>query len=105
MIVVFDKQYLKDLYEKGKTRDKSYRFQPEIVRGYIKGVSFLLKADDIKDLLNIRGLNYEVLKGNKQGISSIRINDKYRLEFKVTTYKDGILIKICNILDISNHYK
>ncbi|MEA4904731.1 MAG: addiction module killer protein, partial [Petrimonas sp.] len=28
MIVSFEKEYLRDLYEKGKTTDKKHRFQP-----------------------------------------------------------------------------
>ena len=30
MIVTFDKEYLKELYESGKTNDKKHRFQPDI---------------------------------------------------------------------------
>ena len=34
MIVTFEQEYLRSLYEKGKTDDKKHRFQPEIVRKY-----------------------------------------------------------------------
>lgn len=34
MIVVFDKEYLRDLYETGKTTEKKHRFQPEVVKKY-----------------------------------------------------------------------
>ena len=34
MIVTFDEQYLENLYTKGDSGEKKYRFQPEIVRGY-----------------------------------------------------------------------
>lgn len=33
MIVIFEEEYLKDMYETGKT-DKKHRYQPEIIRGY-----------------------------------------------------------------------
>ena len=34
MVVTFDKEYLKELYEFGKANDKKHRFQPDIVRRY-----------------------------------------------------------------------
>ncbi|KAA6312093.1 hypothetical protein EZS27_036915 [termite gut metagenome] len=34
MIVAFDKEYLRDVYETGKIDNKKHRFQPEIVRKY-----------------------------------------------------------------------
>ena len=38
MNVEFEKDYLADLYEKGKTTNKKHRFQPNIVKGYLKCV-------------------------------------------------------------------
>jgi proteic killer suppression protein len=38
MIVTFDKEYLKELYETGKTNDKKYRFQPDIIWRYQKRI-------------------------------------------------------------------
>lgn len=37
MYIEFDKEYLQELYEQGKTGDKKHRYQPEIVRGYFIG--------------------------------------------------------------------
>ena len=34
MVVTFDKEYLKELYEFGKAKDKNQRVQPDIVRRY-----------------------------------------------------------------------
>lgn len=50
-------------------------------------------------------LNYEVLKGDKKGISSVRINQQYRLEFTVRDVMNEQIITVCRLLDISNHYK
>jgi proteic killer suppression protein len=33
MKVEFKKEYLRELYENGKTTDKKHRFQPQIVMG------------------------------------------------------------------------
>jgi proteic killer suppression protein len=43
MNVEFEKDYLADLYEKGKTTDKKHRFQPNIVKGYLKCVKVLIR--------------------------------------------------------------
>lgn len=75
MNVEFEKEYLAELYEKGKTDDKKHRFQPQIVNGYLKCVKALLNASRMEDLYQYRSLNYEKLKGDKKGLSSLRIND------------------------------
>lgn len=81
MNVEFEKGYLADLYEKGKTDDKKHRFQPRVVSGYLKCVKALISASRLEDLYMFRALNYERLKGDKKGLSSLRINNQYRLEF------------------------
>ena len=103
--VTFDKEYLKDLYEEGKTEDKKHRFQPNIVKKYQERIKTLTAAPRIETLYQIKALNYEVLSGDKDGISSIRVNDKYRIEFTVEQVTDNQIVTICNILDLSNHYK
>lgn len=105
MYIEFDKDYLRELYENGKTSDKKHRFQPEIIRGYQKTVFVLSQSNAITDLFQIKSLNYEVLSGDKKGISSVRINRQYRLEFTVRDILDGQIITVCRLLDISNHYK
>ena len=74
MIVRFEKEYLCEMYETGKTTDKKHRFQPEIVRKYILCIKSLEAARNIESLYNVKSLNYEVLTGDKEVISSIRVN-------------------------------
>lgn len=105
MIVTFEETYLKELYESGKTSDKKHRYQPDIVRRYRKCVNFLKASSSIETLMRINSLNYEVLKGDKDGISSVRVNNKYRLEFLVSETWDEPIITVCNILELSNHYQ
>lgn len=100
MIVTFDKDYLCELYENGKS-DKRHRFQPDIIKRYKRGVDYLKSANKIEDLHLLPSLHYEALKGDKVGISSIRVNHQYRIEFTVTES----VVTICNILELSNHYK
>ena len=106
MKVEFEKDYLRELYETGKTTDKKHRFQPQIVRKYAVCVKVLEDAEKIEDLFRYNSLNYEKLKGNKQGLSSVRINDQYRIEFRELSNPNNILeIEICSLVDITNHYK
>ncbi len=50
MKVEFEKEYLRELYERGKTKSKKYRFQPQVVNGYLKCVRALQTAIRIEDL-------------------------------------------------------
>ena len=57
MKVEFEKKYLRELYEIGKTTDKKHRFQPQVVNGYLKCVRVLHKATRIEDLFLIKSLS------------------------------------------------
>lgn len=105
MEIKFEKEYLRQLYEKGKTTDKKYRFQPQVVKRYRLRIDALKMASCIEDLFPIHALNYEVLKGDKKGISSIRVNDRYRVEFTVSKVVSETVVIVCNIIELSNHYK
>ncbi|MDE6717954.1 MAG: type II toxin-antitoxin system RelE/ParE family toxin [Muribaculaceae bacterium] len=105
MEVIFEKEYLRELYEKGKSKDKKHRFQPQIVARYQLRIKTLESVESIEELFPLKLLNYEVLKGDKAGISSIRVNDQYRIEFKVSKIESENVVTICNILELSNHYK
>ena len=106
MIVKFDKEYLSELYYNGKCSDKKHRYQPDIVKRYKRRIDTLNDASCIEVLYRLNLLEYEVLSGDKEGISSIRVNDRYRIEFIVSQEEDGkSLLTICNIIELSNHYK
>lgn len=105
MIVTFEHQYLKTLYEAGRSPDKKHRYQPDIIRRYQKAINFLRGASCIEALWRIRSLQYEVLSGDKAGLSSVRVNDQYRVEFSVTLNEDEPILTICNVIELSNHYK
>ena len=104
MRIEFDKDYLRDLYEKG-VADKKHRFQPEIVKKYVKVINTMKNASKVEDIFQFASLNYKVLEGNKSGIESVRVNDKYRIEFESSLIGDEVKITVCNILVLSNHYE
>ena len=87
-------EYLSELYYKGQSGDKKYRFQPQIVKKYQHCIYLLETVTSVEILYQYNSLNYEVLKGNKTSISSIRINDQYQIEFTVTIVKTETVITI-----------
>lgn len=105
MEIRFDKEYLQELYETGKTKDKKHRFQPDIIKRYQMRIKTLEKALCTEDLYPIHSLRYEKLKGDKDGLESIRVNDQYRIEFKTDYAISETVVTICNIMELSNHYK
>jgi len=105
MIVTFEETYLQELYEKGKSNDKKHRFQPDIVKRYQKCIKIMITESDVNGLRKYNSLNYEDLQGDKLGIASVRVNDKYRIEFTHRESEDEPILTICNILELSNHYK
>lgn len=105
MYIEFDKEYLRELFENGHTNDRKHRYQPEVIREYQKAVFTIISVNTITDLFRFNALNYEALHGDKEGISSVRVNRKYRLEFTVREEMGEQIITVCRLLDISNHYK
>lgn len=105
MIVTFNEDYLEKLYTKGETGIKRLRFQPQIIRGYQKGIKFLIQAKRKEDLFPFKSLHFEALHGDKEGRFSIRANDQYRIEFTLEETDDEPVVTICNIMELSNHYK
>lgn len=105
MIVTFEKEYLRELYEKGQTSDKKYRFQPQIIKKYTRVVDLMIEVSNVMELSRYGGLRYEHLHGDKSGLSSVRVNDQYRIEFREVLLDEKIIAEVVNILDLSNHYR
>lgn len=105
MVVTFEKEYLQELYVRGRTSDKKYRFQRDVIARYIKVVNTMKNVINVLDLARLNRLHYEHLRGNKNGYSSVRVNDKYRIEFIEKTVNNQTIATVCNITELSNHYK
>lgn len=106
MEIIFEKEYLKQLYEDGKAKNKKYRFQKTVIKKYKNTINRLRVATRIEDLYPIKSLNYEKLIGDKKGIESVRVDIKYRIEFKSSIEgEEPNFITICSIIELSNHYR
>jgi len=102
MDIKFEKDYLRELFYDGIASDKHHRFQPDVIKRYIRVVNILESVEKAVDLFRYRSLHYEKLSDDKKGLESVRVNNQYRIEFR-SSEKDGITI--CNIEELSNHYK
>ena len=51
MIVTFEEDYLRELYEDGQASDKKHRFQPQIIKKYTHVVDLMMAE------ANVMGLN------------------------------------------------
>ncbi len=104
MIVIFEKEYLKDLYATGTSNDKKHRYQNDVVKRYKRGIDYLKWASRKEDLFRINALHFEALRGDKAGLFSIRVNNQYRIEFSLEDTEGKPVLTICNIVELSNHY-
>ena len=103
MDIIFNEKYLRTMYLTGQT-DKKHRYQPQVVRKYIRVIDIMIDVSDVQELLRYNSLNYEKLKGDKAGLSSVRVNDQYRIEFEEQMREGETIATICRIIDLSNHY-
>lgn len=104
MIVSFEKDYLKQLYEKGKTGEKKHRFQPQTVVRYKRCVDYLKAAGCKEHLFLFNSLHFEALKGDKAGLFSVRVDKQYRLEFRLQENAQQPVLTVCHLVELSNHY-
>ena len=104
MEVVFQKDYLKELYYTGKTSDKQHLFQPDVVRKYAKAVGILEAVSRMEDLFRFNALHFEALQ-NTENYFSVRIDYHYRLVFWMEAKAGETTFTICNLEDITNHYQ
>ena len=106
MNITFNNQLLIDLYVGNRVKDKQFRSNPTLVKQYIKTVDKLKSVQKVEQLFQYAGLNYEKLKGNLKGYSSVRINKQYRLIFEeVAENKDPFKIVLFKLEEISKHYE
>lgn len=105
MIVTFEEDYLRELYEDGQASNKKQRFQPQIVKKYTRIVDLMMEQSNVMELARYGGFHYEHLHGDKEGLSSVRVNDQYRIEFREITEENKTIAEVVSLTDLSNHYK
>ena len=77
-------------------------FPLEVAIGFRKRLVQINQAESTQDLRNLKSLHFEKLKGKRyEGKYSIRINQSYRMIFRIDKQAG---IEIIGIEEISNHY-
>ena len=101
MQIFFDNPELEKIYEGEKSR--KYRLDNVVVKKMINAIDTLVGADKIQDIWKFRAFNFEKLQGFDNRFS-MRLNLKYRLEFRIDfddqTHTTGDVF----IEEVSNHY-
>jgi toxin HigB-1 len=106
MDISFNNQLLQDLYVGNKITDKEFRSNPALIKQYIKTVKKLESVNKVEQLFQFNGLNYEKLKGNWVGYSSVRINNQYRLIFEeINSKNEPFEVILFQLEEISKHYE
>ncbi len=100
MEFVFKNKHLEDLYTKGKS--KKYKLPEHIKRSFVKKVLIIEAANNIYDLRHPPSNKFEKLQGND--LYSIRVQDKYRLEFRIDFEDESQTQGKVTITNLSNHY-
>jgi proteic killer suppression protein len=100
MKIIFNNDYLESLYQ-GKESKKKPLYNEEVLIQFKKKLLILQMIESTKDLKKFKSLRFKPLKGEKKGLFSIRVNQSYRLEFKIINEQT---IEIILIEDLTNHY-
>jgi toxin HigB-1 len=81
MIISFGNQATEDIYN--GIRSKAARTIPSVVWNVaVRKLDMINAAHELKDLRVPPANRLEILKGKRQGLYSIRVNDQYRITFR-----------------------
>lgn len=70
-----------------------------IVKAFRKRMQLIRAAADERAFYAMKSLHYERLKGDREGQSSMRLNDQWRLILRIRETADGRRIVIVSITD------
>ena len=99
MIVVFENEKVLELYEADiKECVAKYKFAKHIIEKYRLRITQLIAAPNLRTISQIKSLNLEKLKGNRQGQLSIRVDNQFRICF-IKHSSNEIAIKILELTD------
>lgn len=74
-------------------------FAQEVVRAYRKRIQQIRAFRDERDFFAIRSLNFEKLKGNREGQYSVRLNLQWRLVLEIRGGHPRKVVAIIEIVD------
>jgi proteic killer suppression protein len=104
MEVIFNDDKLSFLYKEGKERGKPI-YGEAVVKSYIRKVDILASVNNSRELIAFKSLHFEALKKGYKGFNSIRVNDQYRIVFKILKQKGGAeTIEIAEIHELTDYH-
>jgi proteic killer suppression protein len=101
MNFTFKNKELEKLYITGKS--KKLKLPNDIIEKFFARIQQIEAANDIYDLWNDKGLNFEKMT-NTENSYSMRLKIKYRLEMDIDWNNEELTIGDFIITEISNHY-
>jgi proteic killer suppression protein len=103
MTIRFNNDYLELLFQ-GEDLPGKPKFSDEVVKKFKKTVLMLQYAESIVQIQQLKGLNFEFLKGDMKGWCSVRVDLKYRLILSVEG-ENLITAEALIIEELTNHYR
>lgn len=103
MIVKFNNDYLKALFT-GLQQSGKPQFSHAVIEKFKKTVLRMLQAENVAELKKINSLNFELLKGDRKGFYSVRVDFKYRLILTVEG-PNVLVTEEITIEELTNHYQ
>jgi proteic killer suppression protein len=97
MHIDFEDDELRRLYEDPDFRVA--RFHPGLIKAYRRKMQVIVGAESELDLRAMKSLHFQKLQGDRKGQQSIKLNDQWRLIFRVETREDGKVVLIIEIVD------
>jgi toxin HigB-1 len=70
-----------------------------IVKAFRKRIQLIHAALDERDFRAMRSINFEKLKGNREGQHSMRLNDQWRLIVRLQARAPGKTVVVVEIVD------
>lgn len=70
-----------------------------IVKAFRKRMQLIRAAVDERAFYALKSLHFEKLKGDRDGQSSMRLNDQWRLLLRVQQNEDGKKVVVISIID------
>ena len=83
-----------EIYEHRRTLKKLGSLPPDVLKRYEKWKD-IVSISGPQGLLKIKGLRDEALRGEWKGSRSSRLNQQYRVIYKIE--KDQVLVQVVNI--------
>lgn len=97
MQIDFGDDELRRLYE--EPGFNAPRYGTDLVKAIRKKIGIIVAAATEQDLRGMKSLHFEKLVGDRAGQHSIRLNDQWRLVFRLETGADGRVVVMLEVVD------